>query len=162
MAGSFPITHDQLVNHLAEQGLITNLTIQEHLEETEYVKGATMRQWVAAELRQEHDALERRLVESVRDLFNRTSAMADSFDARVEAATAQLSPRQDSVTSDIKSRDDQLRQHIDAASIARDEQFALLTTQLAEAITLSEAKITSSLDASVARLNDIAFQSTAE
>ena len=65
MAGSFPITHDQLVSHLAEQGFITNRTIQEHLEETEYVKGATMRQWVATELRQEHDALEKRLVESV-------------------------------------------------------------------------------------------------
>ena len=91
--------------------------------------------------------------------FNRTSAMADSFDARVEAATSQLSSRQDRVTSDIQSRDDQLRQHIDAASVARNEQFALLSSQLAESISTSEAKIASSPDASVGRLNEIAQRS---
>ena len=47
-----------------------------------------MRQWVATELRSEHDALAKRLVDQVRDLFNLTSAMADGFDARVEAATS--------------------------------------------------------------------------
>ena len=162
MAGSFPITQDQLVNHLAEQGFITNRTIQEHIEEAGYVKGATMRQWIATDLRNEHDALEKRLVDKVQDLYNRTSTMADTFDARVEAATSQLSACQEQVTSVIQSRDDQLRQHMDATAIARDEQFALLSSQLADSITASEAKLAASLDISVARLNDLAQRSIAD
>ena len=116
MAGSFPITHDQLVVHLADQGFITNRTIQEHIEEAGYVKGATMRQWIATDLRNEHDALEKRLVDRVQELHDRTSTMAEGFDSRVASAQ-----------SVIQARDDQLRQHMDTASVARDEQFALLT-----------------------------------
>ena len=150
MAGSFPITQDQLVTHLADQGFITNRTIQEHIEEAGYVKGATMRQWIATELRQEHDALEKRLVDKVQELHDRTSTMADGFDARVVSAQ-----------SVIQSRDDQLRQHMDAASIVRDEQFALLSAQLSKDINESEAKLASSLDTSVARLNELAQRSIA-
>ena len=66
MAG-FPITQGQLEDHLRDHGFLTNSTIAAHLEQADYLTSAAMRQWVQGALRDEHTALEKRLVDSVRD-----------------------------------------------------------------------------------------------
>ena len=96
-------------------------------------------------------------------MVDRMTEMSYHLDTRVTSAEAQLSARQDSVTSEIQARDDQLRQHIDAASVLpRNEQFELLTKQLADQIATSEAGIASNLDAAVERLNACAAASVQE
>ena len=65
MAQGFPITHDQFVAHLSDHGFVTNSTIEGHLEQADYLTSAGMRQWVMGALREEHNALEKRLVDNV-------------------------------------------------------------------------------------------------
>ena len=56
MAG-FPITQGQLEEHLRDRGFLTNLTIEAHLEQAEYITASKMRQWVATNLREELDGM---------------------------------------------------------------------------------------------------------
>ena len=57
MAG-FPITRDQMENHLRGHGFITNAMMEPHLEQMSNITSAAMRQFVTGALREEHAALE--------------------------------------------------------------------------------------------------------
>ena len=78
---------------MRDHGFITNATIEAHLEQSDYLTAAAMRQWVMGELKTEHDALEKRLVDSVRELHDRTAATQSDFDARVGNANAVFDQR---------------------------------------------------------------------
>ena len=154
MAGSFPITHDQMVQHLSDFRFITAETIEQHLSETSYVTGAAMRQFVMGELKTEHEALEKRLVDSVRELHDQTARTQGEFDTRVSAActtfdqrSAELDTRlnganetfdqrQAELTAGFENRDVQLRQHVDET--ARRNQESLNTLQAALSSHLEE------------------------
>ena len=117
MAG-FPITQAQLESHLSDYGLITNSTLEDHLQQAAYVTGAGMREWVMGELKTEHDALEKRLVDSVRELQDRTAATQIDFDVRVGNANAVFDQHQADLTAGFEARDAQLREHVDRSSRA--------------------------------------------
>ena len=53
----FPITQGQLGEHLRDRDFLTNLTIEAHLEQAEYITASKMRQWVQGNLRTEIDGM---------------------------------------------------------------------------------------------------------
>ena len=68
MAMNFPVTQAQLEEHLERHGFITNATLEEHLTQASYVSNFKMREFIAGELKNEHDALEARFTQSVAPL----------------------------------------------------------------------------------------------
>ena len=58
MAGSFPITYDQMVSHLADQRCLSGQMMEDHLKDAKYVTAEKMREFIAWELKSEHNALE--------------------------------------------------------------------------------------------------------
>ncbi len=93
MAAGFPITQGQLETYLEQRGFITNSTLEDHLNQAAYVTGAGMREWVMGALKDEHEALEKRLVDSVRELHDRTAATQGDFDTRLGTATSTFDQR---------------------------------------------------------------------
>ena len=65
MANGFPITQQQLEDHLENHGFITNATMEDHLRQADYVTSANMRQWVETALKTDLAEREARLTQSV-------------------------------------------------------------------------------------------------
>ena len=103
MAGSFPITHDQMVQHLSDFRFITADTIEQHLSEMSYATGAAMRQFVMGELKNEHEALEKRLVNSVRELHDQTARTQSEFVGRMVAFLPWTSSIQTALQTSLSS-----------------------------------------------------------
>ena len=123
MAAGFPITQDQPEAHLRDHAFLTIATVEQHIEQAHYLTSAAMRHWVMGALREEHQALKQRLVDSVRELHDRTAATQSDFDSRVGDANAVSDQRQAELTADFESRDAQLREHVDRTARANLESL---------------------------------------
>ena len=134
MAG-FPITLNQMEEHLREFGFITNQTLESHLEQMSYSTGANMRQLVNGARCDEHAALESRVQQSVQavqqsvqDLYDRTAAIHAGFETRVEDANSTFESRQAELATAFENRNAQLRQHLDAMQRANNDSLEMLCT----------------------------------
>ena len=105
------VTMEQMIDHLRERRFLTSDTIEQHLSEADYITSAVMRQWVQGALKDEHQALEERLLTKVRELQASTTATQADFDSRVTRANELFDTRQAELTQAFGQRDTQLRGH---------------------------------------------------
>jgi hypothetical protein len=135
------ITMEQMINHLREHRFITGETIEQHLGEAGYITSAAMRQWVQGALREEHEALEARLLTQVRELQASTTATQADFDSRVTRANEVFDARQAELTQAFEQRDAQLREHLDKTQRSNLESLSMVQGTLSEHLQRGQAEL---------------------
>jgi hypothetical protein len=135
------VTMEQMINHLRENRFLTSDTIEQHLSEADYITSAVMRQWVQGALKDEHQALEERLLTKVRELQASTTATQADFDSRVTRANEVFDTRQAELTQAFEQRDTQLRGHFDQTQRANLESLTAIQATLSEHLQRGQAEL---------------------
>ena len=146
MAG-FPITQGQLEDHLRDRGFLTNLTIEAHLEQAEYITAAKMRQWynlrteldgmcVSTRLQVEQTVADENakftaLREAMQTLLDSTQALSAKFSGQVATATSEFAEKHATTLAELLARDEQLRDYVNKTQQGNQQTFELLSAQLA-------------------------------
>jgi len=155
MANGFPVTQQQLEDHLENHGFITNATMEDHLRAADYVTTANMRQWVETALKADLAEREARLTKSVQEVKDGIQTVHDKvvqdqadFEARVstandtfEAANTTFQQRQAELAAGFAQSDATLREHLNSSQRASNDGLEAMQRTLGELLAANKLEV---------------------